>query len=303
MQQLNDWQQQGISLEVSINISSHHLQSPAFFDQLNEALDKYSDVDSQNVQLEILESSALGDIETIGGIIKSCQNVLGINIALDDFGTGYSSLTHMRNLSANTIKIDQSFVRDLLDNPDDYSIIEGVIGLARAFNRKVIAEGVETEAHGIALLIMGCYDAQGFGISRPLPADNIPAWLLNYQPNQSWINYSNESHSEQEDKIKLLQLTTKHWFQNVNNVLLTMADSGFGDYLVKCHLGKWLSRFKDEAIFDENWLEDVQKAHDIFYVLAEKLVALHHAGNIAESREGVEPLKIAYEKVNTLLSS
>jgi len=303
LQQLHDWQQQDIKLEVSINISSHHLLSSAFFDQLNEALDNYPDIDSQDIQLEILESSALGDIQTIGGIINSCQNVLGVNVALDDFGTGYSSLTHMRNLSANTIKIDQSFVRDLLDNPHDYSIIEGVIGLAHAFNRKVIAEGVETEAHGIVLLIMDCYEAQGFGISRPLPSDKIPSWLLNYQPNQSWMRYSNEPHSEQENKIKLLQLTTKHWFHNVNNVLLTMADSGFGDYLVKCHLGKWLSRFKDEAIFDEQWLEKLQEAHDIFYILAEKLVSQHHAGNIEESREGIEPLRIAYEEVNSLLSN
>ena len=130
LQQLDDWQQQGIKLEVSINISSHHLQSEAFFDQLNEALDKHPDVNSQDLQLEILESSALGDINAISGIIKSCQNVLGVNVALDDFGTGYSSLTHMKNLSANTIKIDQTFVRDLLDDPNDYSIIEGVIGLA-----------------------------------------------------------------------------------------------------------------------------------------------------------------------------
>jgi len=302
LQQLHEWQLQGIKLEVSINISSHHLQSPAFFDQLNEALSKFPDVDSQNVQLEILESSALGDIETIGGIIKSCQNVLGVNVALDDFGTGYSSLTHIRNLSANTIKIDQSFVRDLLDNPHDYSIIEGVIGLAHAFNRKVIAEGVESEAHGIVLLIMGCYEAQGYNISRPLPADDIPSWLSSYQPNQSWLNYSNEQHTEQEDKIKLLQLTTKHWFQHVNNALLTMEDSGFGEFLVKCHLGKWLSRFKDEAIFDENWLEELQKSHDRFYLIAENLIALHHAGNIEESRKGMESLRIAYENVDNLLS-
>ena len=96
LQQLDRWQELNLSLEVSINVSSHHLQSEVFFDQLIEALDNHPDVSSQDLQLEILESSALGDLQAISGIVKSCQNVLGVKVALDDFGTGYSSLTHWR---------------------------------------------------------------------------------------------------------------------------------------------------------------------------------------------------------------
>lgn len=165
--QLDKWRQQGIALEVSVNISSNHLQSASFVAELKKILTTYSEIDPNQLQLEILESSALGDLKTISNIIKKCQDTLGVRIALDDFGTGYSSLAHLRNLSVQTIKIDRSFVRGLLDDPNDFAIINAVISLAEAFNREVIAEGVETTSHGLMLLAMGCDEAQGYGISRP----------------------------------------------------------------------------------------------------------------------------------------
>ncbi|MCK5122378.1 MAG: EAL domain-containing protein, partial [Methylococcales bacterium] len=128
LKQLNQWTRQGFKIEVSINIASYHLQSPSFITQLDKALVMYPDVNAENLQLEILESSALGDISAISNIIKASRDALGVQIALDDFGTGYSSLTHLRSLPANTIKIDQSFVRGMLDDPNDYRIIDGVIG-------------------------------------------------------------------------------------------------------------------------------------------------------------------------------
>jgi len=301
--QMDNWQQHDIDLKVSINISSHHIQSTVFFDQLSEALDKHPNVNAQDLQLEILESSALGDIDIISGIIKSCQNVLGIDVALDDFGTGYSSLTHMKNLSANTIKIDQSFVRDLLDDPNDYSIIEGIIGLAKAFNREVIAEGVETDAHGLMLLIMGCNEAQGYGISRPLPTDELMIWLANYSPNPYWTDYGSRKFSPQEHKVLLLQLTTEHWFNNINKVLLTMEDSGFGQYFMKCHLGVWLSRLEEEGLFNKDWLEQVKQAHDVMFELARVLITQHQAGQVAEAQAGVDEFKQSYRAVFSYLNN
>jgi EAL domain-containing protein (putative c-di-GMP-specific phosphodiesterase class I) len=103
---------------------------------------------------------------------------------MDDFGTGYSSLTYLRRLPAGKIKIDQSFVRDMLENPSDLSIVEGVIGLARSFRRTVVAEGVESEAHCEALLSLGCDLAQGYGIARPMPAEAFPGWLDDWQKSQ-----------------------------------------------------------------------------------------------------------------------
>ncbi len=186
--QLNKWCQQKIKLEVSINISSYHLRSKNFYNQLDTALSRYPAVEPQNLQLEILESSALGDLEHIRTIIEKCQSTLGVTVALDDFGTGYSSLTHLRSLSANTIKIDQSFVRDMIDDPDDYAIIDGIIGLASSFSQKVIAEGVESTAHGLELIMMGCEDAQGYSIAKPMPVVVFEQWLKDYTPNQAWLD-------------------------------------------------------------------------------------------------------------------
>jgi EAL domain-containing protein (putative c-di-GMP-specific phosphodiesterase class I) len=104
-----------------------------------------------------------------------------VRFALDDFGTGYSSLTYLKHLPAETLKIDQSFVRDMVSDPDDLAIVNGVIGLARAFGRKVIAEGVETAEQSALLLSLGCHCMQGYGIARPMPPEELPGWLLRWQ--------------------------------------------------------------------------------------------------------------------------
>jgi EAL domain-containing protein (putative c-di-GMP-specific phosphodiesterase class I) len=109
-----------------------------------------------------------------------------VDFSLDDFGTGYSSLTYLRRLPVTQLKIDQSFVRDMLEDADDLAILKGVIGLARAFNREVIAEGVETLAHGQALLALGCELAQGYGIARPMPGSDIPGWARAWTQNADW---------------------------------------------------------------------------------------------------------------------
>ena len=95
----------------------------------------------------MLETSALEDVAIVSQVIEACREI-GVMFALDDFGTGYSSLTYLKRLPVSELKIDQSFVRDMLDDPDDLAILEGVLGLATAFHRQVIAEGVETVEHG-----------------------------------------------------------------------------------------------------------------------------------------------------------
>ncbi|MCT7656057.1 EAL domain-containing protein [Oceanimonas sp. NS1] len=95
---------------------------------------------------------------------------LGVGLSLDDFGTGYSSLTYLKRLPASTVKVDQSFVRDILEDPEDLTILDGVLSLADAFDLQVLAEGVETKTHGDMLLRIGCELAQGYGIARPMPA-------------------------------------------------------------------------------------------------------------------------------------
>lgn len=176
LQQLEIWRSAGINLPVSVNISPYQLQHVEFVQQLGQLIKQSPTFRENTLELEILESSALRDIEHVSGIITDCKK-LGVTFSIDDFGTGYSSLTYLKRLPAEYLKIDQSFVRDMLSDKEDLAIILGIIELAKAFSLKVIAEGVETAAHGEQLLDSGCYFAQGYGIARPMPANEVPPWI------------------------------------------------------------------------------------------------------------------------------
>jgi diguanylate cyclase (GGDEF)-like protein/PAS domain S-box-containing protein len=186
LDQMEDWQRQELNIPVSINIDAFQLEQPGFVEKLSAALNKRSLIKLGLLQLEILETSALGDISKVLPIMNACIDI-GVTFALDDFGTGFSSLTYLRRLSAELLKIDQSFVRDMLDDPDDRAIVMGVISLASAFNHKVIAEGVESIDHGTQLIAMGCVLAQGFGIAKPMLPEKIPAWIEQWKPDPNWI--------------------------------------------------------------------------------------------------------------------
>ncbi|MFZ6654956.1 bifunctional diguanylate cyclase/phosphodiesterase [Undibacterium sp. TJN19] len=185
MQQLRNWGTENKRWIVSVNIAARHFQCKDFLDRLGNILNAYPDVAPDRLEIEILESAALQDIQHVREVMLACQQ-LGVSFALDDFGTGYSSLSYLKRLPANTLKIDQSFVRDMLDDKDDLAVISAVIGLARAFNRAVIAEGVESAEHGVALMRLGCYLAQGFGVARPMPAAQVADWARDYVAPLIW---------------------------------------------------------------------------------------------------------------------
>ena len=185
MHQMEVWHAAGLDLAVSVNLGSRQLLQDDFVERLQVILAKNPQVQSSRIEFEILETSALADMAQASRVIDDCAK-MGVRFSLDDFGTGYSSLTYLKRLQVALLKIDQSFVRDMLDDPDDLAILQGIIGLAAAFNRDVIAEGVETVEHGTALLQLGCELAQGYGIARPMPADQLPAWATHWRPDVAW---------------------------------------------------------------------------------------------------------------------
>ncbi|MBL8260298.1 MAG: EAL domain-containing protein [Candidatus Competibacteraceae bacterium] len=195
LKHLDGWWEAGLLLEVSVNISAAHLQQPNFVARLAEQLRARPHVPAGALELEVVESAALQDIGYVSDLILECRR-LGVSFALDDFGTGYSSLTYLRRLPAATLKIDQSFVRDMLHDPEDLAIIGGVISLARSFQRRVIAEGVETDEHGLALLKLGCHLAQGYGIARPMPADALADWVAAYRLPPLWAEFARADSSD-----------------------------------------------------------------------------------------------------------
>lgn len=306
MQQLQSWHDKGCYIEVSVNVASSHLQATHFIDDVEAALAAHPDINSSYLQLEIVETSALGDIGAISKVIKLCRDLLGVSMALDDFGTGYSSLTHLRHLTASTIKIDQSFVRDMLDDPQDYTIVDGVSGLAESFNRQVIAEGVETVEHGVMLLISGCDLAQGYGIAKPMPAEEVLTWLTAYKPNSEWLSCAAKPLSAHQQALKLFGLTSRRW----NHSFLVNIKQDFDKVEHwpimnhrKCHCGSWLYRMQGQELFDELWLEKLEQAHHDWHALAYELRETYLTGNQSEALEELNEFERLFERLQTLANS
>ncbi len=185
--QMETWAPCGLKIPVSVNISAQQLQQLDFPARLHELLTGHPSVDPSRLEIEVLESSALPDMAQVSQVIHTCGK-LGVSFALDDFGTGYSSLAFLKRLPVDVLKIDQTFVRDMLDDPEDLTIVEGMLGLATAFRRQAVAEGVETVEQGILLLRLGCQVAQGFCIARPMPATDLPGWVATWIPHPRWSN-------------------------------------------------------------------------------------------------------------------
>ncbi|WP_229415935.1 putative bifunctional diguanylate cyclase/phosphodiesterase [Pseudoduganella armeniaca] len=189
LEQLAEWCAAGRMWGVSVNIAARHFQRADFVQQLRAILEEYPAVPPRLLELEILESSALHDVNHVRCIMQECQ-AMGIRFALDDFGTGYSSMAYLKRLPADVLKVDQSFVRNMLVDRDDLHLVSAVVGLARAFNRSVIAEGVETAAHGALLIRLGCDLAQGYGIARPMPAEDVLDWAAGFVKAPAWEDAS-----------------------------------------------------------------------------------------------------------------
>jgi EAL domain-containing protein (putative c-di-GMP-specific phosphodiesterase class I) len=183
--QMERWQSDGLNIPVSVNVSAQQLQQENFVEHLQALLAAHPAIKPSSLELEVLETSALQDLIQISQVINGCREI-GVLFALDDFGTGYSSLTYLKRLPVSVLKIDQSFVREILEDAESLSILEGVLGLATAFRRQVIAEGVESVEHGLLLLQLGCELAQGYGIARPMPAEKFPGWLAEWLPDPRW---------------------------------------------------------------------------------------------------------------------
>lgn len=176
LRQLQTWLQQGLDVHVSVNIDGYHLQHSHFLHDLSNILADFPSLPKQRLELEVLETSTIEDVGHVYSVLNACR-VMGIRISLDDFGTGYSSLSHLRDLSVDTLKIDRSFVQNMLTSTGDRAILKGVIGFARAFECDVVAEGVEALAHSQQLIEFGCECGQGYFIAHPMPAQDFPDWM------------------------------------------------------------------------------------------------------------------------------
>ncbi|HRD90724.1 MAG TPA: EAL domain-containing protein, partial [Accumulibacter sp.] len=180
LEQIAAWRAAGLEMAVSVHIGARQLQQAGFVERLAEILAGQPEVEPGRLDLELRETRALKDLASVCAIITACRKI-GVSFALDDFACGHSSLTYLKSLPVSRINIDRSFVCDLFEGGENRAILEGVIGLATAFRRQIVAEGVENVEQGRMLLQLGCENVQGDGIARPMPAADLVAWVVAWQ--------------------------------------------------------------------------------------------------------------------------
>ncbi len=185
--QIRQWQQDGLDLPISINVGARHLKQADFVSRLRDSLAAFPQLKPGCLEFELLESSTLGDLAHVSKVIEDCR-ALGVKFALDDFGVGYSTMTCLRKLPVAQLKIDQSFIHEMRNSPNDLAIVSSMVGLAKTFGIEVLAEGVETREEGITLLELGCELGQGYAIARPMPATELSHWVYNWKPDAAWCN-------------------------------------------------------------------------------------------------------------------
>ncbi|RYZ00983.1 MAG: bifunctional diguanylate cyclase/phosphodiesterase [Comamonadaceae bacterium] len=185
LRQASAWLTQGVPVSISVNVSPRALLQPDFVERLAAHLARHPQLGAGVLELEILETTAIQDLKTVSGFIARCER-LGVPVVLDDFGTGYSSLTYLRELPASGLKLDRSFVCGILHSEADRAIVRGILVMADGLGRRVVAEGVESVAHGEALLALGCTLGQGFGIAKPLPPEQVTDWIAAFERAPPW---------------------------------------------------------------------------------------------------------------------
>jgi EAL domain-containing protein (putative c-di-GMP-specific phosphodiesterase class I) len=277
--QIETWRDAGLDIPVSVNVGALQLQQADFVDRLSNLLAAHPRVRPLDLELEVLETSALQDMTQTSQVLSACQGI-GVSFAIDDFGTGYSSLTYLKRLPASILKIDQSFVSDMLEDPENLNILEGILGLGSAFHRQVIAEGVETVEHGLMLLRLGCELAQGYGIARPMPAGDLPGWVATWRPDTRWAEVP-PVHS---GNRTLLYACVEHraWIAAFDSFLQGKRHGPPALDQRQCRFGAWLDTESQAGRGQHSAYQTVDATHRQFHQLAAAIVAAQAQGRSSE---------------------
>lgn len=261
--QLEAWSASGIDLPVSVNVGAMYLQQADVVERLERLLADCSAETRQKLEFEVLETSALRDITHVAQVMERCKS-LGIRFALDDFGIGYSTLDYLKRLPADQLKIDRTFVRDMLVDPDDLAILDGILGLATSFAREAIAEGVESVRHGEFLLWLGCEVIQGFGIAHAMLPGAFPVWLSQWKPDAAW----KKIHSLRREDLPLLYAIVEHraWVSDTLDACLRGVPSSRSRHLTR-RFNNWLEehgvkRFGSHPVFQQT-VQLHKEIHDL----------------------------------------
>ena len=269
------WVAEGRTWNVAINIDALHLQCAGFAGRFAERLKHHPALTASMFELEIPESAALRDLPHVAERIGECRR-LGLQIAIDHFGTGYSSLASLKQLPVQALKIDRSFIGRILEDPDDLAIVDGAIGLAAAFRQRTVAVGIETEAHGVMLLRLGCDWGQGQAIAPPMPASEAGVWSNRWQLPDSWRQ--TERWPIEDLGLLMIEIDHLRWIEQLERRLLGEP----GDNLplppldpTECRFGHWLQSEGIERYRQLPAFPDLLLQHERIHALGNELAHRH----------------------------
>lgn len=300
LNQIEKWLSINLEIPVSINITPHHLQQANFISNLKNILAQHPKVNSHLIELEILETEVMENIDTVKKIINECKKI-GILFSLDDFGTGYSTLAYLKELPANRVKLDQTFVRDIMHKPENITILKACITMCKSLRRDIIAEGVETALHGKLLLYLGCNEGQGYAISRAISAESFLVWLKYWSLLPEW-----EMTTANIKEGKILMNAVIGHFSSVELIKQSVMKEVlclFGSSSNSCSLGRWFTR-QIKLAKNTTELERLELMHNEIHMQAKDIIELLYLGNKAQSFKQLEKLEsLSIKLLNELLFS
>lgn len=250
------WQDAGLSkMRVAVNLSAAQLRDNSFVQLVIQVLEK-TGMDPHYLELELTESSLMGDAgDTVCKLLRLKE--LGISISVDDFGTGYSSLSYLKHLPIDTIKVDRSFVRDIVNDPDDAAIVDAIVAMAHSLKLNVIAEGVETREQLEFLRQRKCQQAQGYYFARPLDVQQFEAFLAQGTSNEEMSVSTPDVHPETSsiEEISSIEMSLQS-HSTQNQIIPVVTSESIGDISIEVvpahpadNLAAVLRRFqKDPAL-------------------------------------------------------
>lgn len=293
MGQAQYWNAQGLHLGMMVNISAVHFLAPDWLSDLSEALTAHPGLQPAQIKVEITESGALRDLDVAARVMKQSATA-GVRIALDDFGQGETTLRYLQRLPAHTIKIDQSFVRDMIDDPHDYAIVVGLLDMAALMGLITVAEGVEGEGAMQLLASLGCTHVQGYGIARPMPAEDLPKWIAQWQPPtfpKPIVRVMPNLPEIQRQRFSRLRAAAQGGGEFPQNVVMHDAER-------YCHLGQWLNGTGQFFYGADPRYADFHRRHALIHELARRARV---AADAADHTLALQLIRDAQEINDTLL--
>lgn len=304
LKQLHKWHNDNKKVTLSVNISPRQIQLLGFVDFLTNSLKQYPKDMAKFFELEILEVAAIDDMDKVSQVMNGCKN-LDINFSLDDFGTGYSSLTYFHRLPIDILKIDQNFVRDMLSKSKDLDIIEGVLKMAHTMKRPVVAEGVESIEIGLMLLNLGCKYAQGYGIAKPMPVENIDKWIKSWEDENIWKHLNEKTTKDLKHyDINAIKFGHVQWIEKLR-IYLDKKDEAYLPEIDenKCQFGKWYKGAGYTRYSDKESYPFIQGKHHIVHNTARKIYKLINESEHKKAYELFEKLTSQSKEMLKLLDT